>query len=260
MNCPSCGHENPGVPPSAASARHPWRLRSSARTASGQIQARDSATAARLRLTAPATPERDSRAVGLDFSRGMLRVAQRVAPGVPLAQADLNRELPLLRGVFDAFFCALVSEHLASLRTLFTEAFAVLRRGGRLLFSAFHPELAAAGIEANSEVGGTEYRLGAERHTVGDYLNYIYDAGFRESHWEQYCGDSKLLEEVPGADKYLGRPLLLIIEASRPIDERSFRGTERECSAPKRLQRPGSRPCSHRGRPTWEISTKGDGP
>src|SRR5262245_3439806 len=61
-----------------------------------------------------------SRSVGLDFSRGMLRVAQRTCPGALLAQADLNQSLPLRRGRFDAVLCALVSEHLLQLRTLFT--------------------------------------------------------------------------------------------------------------------------------------------
>jgi SAM-dependent methyltransferase len=161
--------------------------------------------------------EKGSRPVGLDFSRGMLRVAQRAMPRVPLAQADLNHELPLAPGVFHAFLCALVSEHLTSLRTLFGEAFATLREGGRLIFSAFHPELAAAGIEANFEQDGTEYRLGAERHTVGDYCNHIGDAGFSGLRFREYCGDPELLEQVPEAAKYLGRPLLLVIEAARPI-------------------------------------------
>src|SRR4029453_14510541 len=42
-----------------------------------------------------------ARAVGLDFSRGMLRVAQRAAPRAGLAQADLNREFPVRRVSFD---------------------------------------------------------------------------------------------------------------------------------------------------------------
>jgi len=100
--------------------------------------------------------------VGLDFSLGMLRVAQRSVPGVPLAQADLNSQLPLRRGRFDGFLCALVSEHLENLPTFFAEAFAAVRQGGRLVFSAFHPEVARTGVEANFEQGGVEYRLGAE--------------------------------------------------------------------------------------------------
>ncbi len=146
----------------------------------------------------------------------MLRVARRKNPGVPLAQADLSHDLPLVRESFDGFLCALVSEHLTSLRTLFLEAFSVLRRGGRLVFSAFHPELAAAGIEANFESGGVEYRLGAERYTVADYLNHIEDAGFRELRTAEHRGDPSLVQEVSVARKYLGQPLLLTVAATRP--------------------------------------------
>jgi SAM-dependent methyltransferase len=157
-----------------------------------------------------------SRPIGIDFSRGMLRVARRKLPRVPLARADLNHPLPLIAGIFDGFLCALVSEHLKSLRTLFTEAFAALRDGGRLAFSAFHPELVAAGIEANFEEAGTEYRLGAEPYTVEDYLDHIFDAGFRDLQWVEHHGDEDLVEEVPEAHRYVGRPLLIVVHAVRP--------------------------------------------
>jgi ubiquinone/menaquinone biosynthesis C-methylase UbiE len=157
-----------------------------------------------------------SRPVGVDFSRGMLSVARRSSPDIPLAQADLNRDLPVRRGRFDAVLCALVSEHVLSLRTLFTEAFAVLQSGGRFVFSAFHPAVACAGVEANFEHEGTEYRLGAERYTVEDYLNQMDDAGFRGITCREYSVDQQIVEGIPWASKYLGRPLLLVIEAARP--------------------------------------------
>jgi SAM-dependent methyltransferase len=156
-----------------------------------------------------------ARAVGLDFSRGMLRVARRSAPGAALAQADLNAEFPVRRGAFDALLSSLVSEHLRDLRRFFGEAHAALRRGGRLVFSAFHPQLARAGIEANFEQDGTEYRLGAEPYSVDDYLNGIADAGFERLERREYLGDARLVEEVPASTKYLGKPVLLLICAQR---------------------------------------------
>ena len=154
--------------------------------------------------------------VGVDFSLGMLKVARRALPRVPLAQADLRRDLPLRPGRFDGFLCALVSEHLQSLTTLFSEAFAALRAGGRMVFSAFHPDVARAGVEANFERDGVEYRLGAEPYTVADYLGHIYDAGFRELRQHDYTPDAALLEEIPWAAKYRERALLLVVEAERP--------------------------------------------
>jgi SAM-dependent methyltransferase len=156
-----------------------------------------------------------SRALGLDFSRGMLRVAQRAAPGARLVQADLGRDLPVRPGAFDALLSSLVSEHLKDLRRFFRGCFGALRRGGRLVFSAFHPEPALSGIEANFEQDGTEYRLGAERYTVADYLNHIADAGFVRLAWREVAADVELAHEIPGAARYIDRPLLLLVCAER---------------------------------------------
>ena len=145
----------------------------------------------------------------------MLGVARRNAPRAALVQADLGREFPVRAAGFDALLSSLVSEHLTDLRRFFGECFRALRRGGRLVFSAFHPEPARAGIEANFEQDGTEYRLGAEPHSVDDYLNQISDAGFRSLVWREYAGDLRLRDEIPTAAKYLDRPLLLLVRAER---------------------------------------------
>jgi len=76
-------------------------------------------------------------------------------------------------------------------------------------------QLAFGGVEANFELAGTEYRLGAERHTVDDYLGHIADAGFRRLRWHEYSADDRLVAEVPLAEKHLGRPLLLLVRADR---------------------------------------------
>jgi hypothetical protein len=77
--------------------------------------------------------------------------------------------------------------------------------------------MAAAGIEANFEQDGVEYRLGAERHTIDDYLSHVDDVGFRDVRWQEFRGDSRLAEEVPQATRYLDQPLLLVIQATRPV-------------------------------------------
>src|SRR5262245_54216208 len=142
-----------------------------------------------------------ARVLGVDFSRAMLRVARQRAPGVPLVVADLEKELPLPNEDFDAVLCALVGEHLRDLPAFFRGAFAVLKPGGRLVFSVFHPALARAGIEANFEESGVEYRLGAERHSVGDYQGAMTGAGFLQTGWDEFQGDEQLVEAVPFAVK-----------------------------------------------------------
>jgi SAM-dependent methyltransferase len=160
--------------------------------------------------------EAGTRPVGIDFSPGMLRIARRRLADVPLAQADLDGGLPLRRGAFHAVLCALVGEHLTAPQRFFSAAFDVLLPGGRIVFSVFHPEVASAGLEANFERDGIEYRLGAHRHTVDDYLTALDEAGFAGIRPHELSGDGALAAEVPAARKYVGRRLLLAIEAARP--------------------------------------------
>ena len=153
--------------------------------------------------------------IGLDLSLGMLRKARQMLPGVSVARADLNRAFPVRPGIFDAVISTLVSEHLTNLRSFFFEVYAALRRGGRFVFSAFHPELARSGIEANFERDGVEYRLGAEPHTMDDYLTHISEAGFRVLEQHEYVADGILIRELPWATKYRDRPLLAVLRAER---------------------------------------------
>ncbi|HEV3204192.1 MAG TPA: methyltransferase domain-containing protein [Gemmataceae bacterium] len=155
------------------------------------------------------------RPIGLDFSRCMLRVARCRVPRVPLIYADLESELPFPREDFDAVLCALVGEHLTHLPDFFREVYGSLKPGGRMAFSVFHPELVAAGIEANFEQAGVEYRLGALPYSVHDYLNIIAHSGFRRIRSQEFCGDEELVRQLPVAAKYLNRPLLLVVEAWR---------------------------------------------
>jgi SAM-dependent methyltransferase len=156
-----------------------------------------------------------SRPVGLDGSRGMLALARRRVPAVPLVRADVNGALPLRSQSFDAVLCALVGEHLTDPRCFAREAAGVLAPRGRIVFSVFHPDMAAAGIEAKFDRNGIRYYLGAERHTVGDYDAALAAGGFADIAIHEHRGDEALVAEIPDAGKYLGRPLLLILVAQR---------------------------------------------
>jgi demethylmenaquinone methyltransferase/2-methoxy-6-polyprenyl-1,4-benzoquinol methylase len=70
------------------------------------------------------------RAVGFDFSRGMLANA---TTGAPLAQADVL-VLPLADGRVDGATCGFALRNVSDLASLFAEAARVVRRGGRAAF------------------------------------------------------------------------------------------------------------------------------
>lgn len=156
-----------------------------------------------------------SNPVGVDFSRGMLDIARRNYPDVPLALADLQQPLPFENEHFDAVLCALIGEHLNELPLALEEMHRVLRAGGRLVFSVYHPEMAAAGKEANFERSGVEYRLGAYRYSMADYANLLEDAGFESPVRHEFLGDERLVGSVPSATKLLGFPVLLVFEARK---------------------------------------------
>ncbi len=156
-----------------------------------------------------------SKAVGLDFSHGMLKVARRHLPRVPLLRADLQKQFPFETECFDAVLCALIGEHLDDLPTVFRETYNVLKPGGRYVFSVYHPELAAAGKEANFQRDEVEYRLGAVRYTVDDYLNLLDEAGFSRLARHEFNGDDELARTVPVAEKLMNVPVLLALEAKK---------------------------------------------
>jgi ubiquinone/menaquinone biosynthesis C-methylase UbiE len=153
--------------------------------------------------------------IGLDFSKGMLSVARRNHPEVPLVLADLQRPLPFEAQRFDAVLCALIGEHLDELPLVLREMHRVLRTHGRLVFSVYHPEMSAAGKEANFERFGVEYRLGAYRYTVADYEGLLEEAGFEELVRHEFLGDEGLVAEIPSAAELLRFPVLLVLEARR---------------------------------------------
>lgn len=130
-------------------------------------------------------------ATGLDFSTGMLRVARGVAP---LVQADLHAPLPFRPHSFDAVLCSLIGEHLHRLDVPMRSFREVLVPGGRLVFSVYHPDLAAAGKEANFAIDGAEVRLGAVRYTLDDYLHAARQAGFRNIRHREYESTILLVE------------------------------------------------------------------
>jgi ubiquinone/menaquinone biosynthesis C-methylase UbiE len=155
--------------------------------------------------------------VGVDFSAGMLRVARRKHPAAALVQADLQRGWPFRDGSFDTVVCALVGEHLGELDRVFGETRRVLRPGGRLIFSVYHPAMAAAGKEARYITGSVEYRLGAVKHVTDDYTRALEQAGFRTVSIEEIDGNEALAEAMPSQAKYVGFPMLLILEATAGV-------------------------------------------
>jgi malonyl-CoA O-methyltransferase len=146
--------------------------------------------------------------LGLDLSLGML--ARWVAPGVPRVAADLGR-LPL-RGVrFDLVVMNLVLAHLPSIDEALLPVLDLIRPGGRLLISDFHPDAATKGWQRTFRPpkGGRERAVRHYRHRLEDYRRPLSERGWN-------------LEEVR-EPRWKDTPVLLLMRWQLPVGQASER-------------------------------------
>jgi malonyl-CoA O-methyltransferase len=101
-----------------------------------------------------------ARIMGIDLSPEMLRQARGLAP---LARADL-RALPVADARFDVVTSGLAIGHVADLAAAVAEMARVLRPGGALLYSDFHPSARLAGHARSFTVGGRAFTVEHHLH------------------------------------------------------------------------------------------------
>jgi ubiquinone/menaquinone biosynthesis C-methylase UbiE len=118
----------------------------------------------------------------LDFSIGMLSAAKNrpECRDVCFLRADVTTGIPIRDGAFDVVLESLVLEHVEHLRSLFREAYRVLRPGGLFLGSELHPFRQLAGKQARFVPPGSteEVLIAAHTHTTSDFVNAAVGAGF----------------------------------------------------------------------------------
>jgi SAM-dependent methyltransferase len=119
--------------------------------------------------------------VALDQSPEMLAAVERAAheEALPVETmvASLAAPLPLADERFDLIICALVLTHIPDLARAIGELARVLRPGGHLLVTDFHPAAVARGWRTDCHLPGTSYLLPNAPHTRDDYLQAFAAAG-----------------------------------------------------------------------------------
>lgn len=122
--------------------------------------------------------------IGIDQSAEMLRVARQKAKAhnlpIRFVSASLDAALPFASQQFDFVICALVLTHVAQLTAVMREFYRVLRPGGHVLITDFHPDtvLKLGWRTSCSPRPGVTFTLPNLPHTRSDYLDAITDAGF----------------------------------------------------------------------------------
>ena len=134
-----------------------------------------------------ALARRGGRVVALDQSPEMLAQARLAAREEGLAVdplvASLDAPLPLGDGHFDLVVCALVLTHLPGLAAAIGECARVLRPGGHLLVTDFHPDAVARGWRTDFHGPGASYLLPNVPHTRADYTAALAAAGCAIQTW-----------------------------------------------------------------------------
>jgi len=121
--------------------------------------------------------QRGARVAGVDASGPMLRRAQ-AKEGLDgrLALADARR-LPFRAGAADVALCALSLGHIPGPAQVIRDLAVLLRPGGRLLVSDFHPEAARRGWRRTFRRGGQVFEVANEPYEISELLQAAAGAG-----------------------------------------------------------------------------------
>jgi malonyl-CoA O-methyltransferase len=120
--------------------------------------------------------ERGARAtVGMDFSLPMVRAAAAVRTGAAHWLAGDARRLPFRRHAFDVVVCALMLGHVQDLDAALAGIAEVVRPGGTLLVSDFHPCATLRGWQRAfvDEASGREYAIEQYAHLFDRYVGCL---------------------------------------------------------------------------------------
>lgn len=166
----------------------------------------------------------------IDFSDRMLAEARRKpgAAAVHFLAHDLHDPLPFAAGRFDLVVSGLVLEHLSDLEGFFGEARRVLRAGGRAVMSAMHPAMFLRGTQARftDPASGEVVQPGSFPHRLGDFVMAAQRAGFRMDEIGEYAPDARFAARYPRAEKYVGWPMLVVLQMQSWIAQALRRETQ----------------------------------
>jgi ubiquinone/menaquinone biosynthesis C-methylase UbiE len=155
----------------------------------------------------------------IDFSQEMLAKA-RAKPGadrVRFIRHDLSKPLPLPSEAFDRVICCLVLDHIAALDMLFAEMARVCVGGSdraRVLITSMHPAMMLKGVQARftDPASGEKVHVASVPNQISNYVMAAVNAGLAIDSMREFAADQTLARLAPRAGKYLGWPMLLVME------------------------------------------------
>jgi malonyl-CoA O-methyltransferase len=154
--------------------------------------------------------------VALDFSLAML--GRAAAKG--RVRGDISR-LPLRDRSFHLVISGLALGHAPDLVACMREIARVLRPGGVLIYSDFHPEAGRCGLERSfKDAAGERVVLPRTTHDVPAHMAALESAGLRLTWYRDLRVGYEVCDPFPGSEDFYrtwqGTPIVLVAQASRP--------------------------------------------
>jgi ubiquinone/menaquinone biosynthesis C-methylase UbiE len=166
------------------------------------------------------------RVIGVDATPEMLAVARQAVPDTDFRLGDLTA-LPVETGSVDLVVCALALSHCEDIAPPVSELARVLRPGGQLVISDFHPfQLLLGGNAFFLDGKGRAGFVRSFAHTYDEYLAAFTAAGLQATRCLEPRMDEAAVEMAAGGlmavspeafrGALLGTPEALIWQAVRP--------------------------------------------
>jgi malonyl-CoA O-methyltransferase len=155
----------------------------------------------------------------VDFSEGMLAEARRKpgADAVKFLSHDLHERLPFAADAFDIVVSGLVLEHLRELEPFFAEIRRVLKPNGRAVVTGLHPAMFLRDVQARftDPDSGKVVHVESRSHSIGAFVMAAVRADLRLEGVDEYAPDDELAAHCPRAAKYVGWPMLVVLQLAR---------------------------------------------
>ncbi len=153
--------------------------------------------------------------VALDLAEGML---SRVA--VPWRVRAEMTKLPLRTSSIDVVISGLAIGHASSLCAWMNEVSRVLRNGGALLYSDFHPQASRAGLlRSFTDEFGQKVSVPHTAYSLEEHHDAAAAAGLKMDIVRELRAGLEFAEKFPGSDEFYGQwrglPLLIIVGAHK---------------------------------------------
>ena len=90
----------------------------------------------------------------------------------------------------------------------------MLKPGGRAVVSAMHPAMFLRGVQARfyDPATGEKVQPGSLAHSLGSMVMAAVAGGFTLAGIGEHAPDAAFAERFPRAEKYVGWPMLLVLE------------------------------------------------